>query len=149
MNIQDLEPYLDRVALFLKGDGVPNEVILKEIRTIYDATIKDKRLPQTSLGCGNCITRMFNQIQGAANRGEIVAKGKRMKFPKVEQIDLEEQIAEEQTKASIESLEIVTDLDIIDYSKMAWGELRKHAASKGIKVKGLRRGNIISKLKEL
>ena len=103
---------------------------------------------------------MFNQIQGAANRGEIVAKGKRMTFPKVEQIvtlaghfghnnqiDLEDQIAEEQTKTPIDSLEI--SLERVNYDKMAWGELRKHAASKGIKVKGLRRGSIISKLKLL
>ena len=171
MSIQDLEPYLDRVDLFLKGNGVPNQTILKEIRDIYDVTIKDKRLAKTSLGCGNCITRMFNQIQGAANRGEIVKQGKHMKFPKVEQIDLEEQIAEEtgsyfnvdtkvirdyikernaevdkQTKAPIETLEIKTDLDIINYNRMAWGAFKKHCTSKGIKVKGKTKEQLLKEL---
>ena len=146
MSIQDLEPYLDRVDLFLKGNGVPNQTILKEIRDIYDVTIKDKRLAKTSLGCGNCVTRMFNQIQGAANRGEIVKQGKHMKFPKVEQIDLEEQIAEEQTKAPIETLEIKTDLDIINYSRMAWGAFKKHCTSKGIKVKGKTKEQLLKEL---
>ena len=146
MSIQDLEPYLDRVDLFLKGNGVPNQTILKEIRDIYDVTIKDKRLAKTSLGCGNCVTRMFNQIQGAANRGEIIKQGKHMKFPKVEQIDLEEQIAEEQTKAPIETLEIKTDLDIINYSRMAWGAFKKHCTSKGIKVKGKTKEQLLKEL---
>jgi uncharacterized protein YuzB (UPF0349 family) len=209
MSIQDLEPYLDRVDLFLKGNGVPNQTILKEIRDIYDVTIKDKRLAKTSLGCGNCITRMFNQIQGAANRGEIVKQGKHMKFPKVEQIDLEDQIADEeswfdgvktanqetfdkikhqglvfeshsdleehtaeetgsyfnvdtkvirdyikernaevdkQTKAPIETLEIKTDLDIINYNRMAWGAFKKHCTSKGIKVKGKTKEQLLKEL---
>tara|TARA_R110000772_G_scaffold116972_2_gene222255 strand:- start:2764 stop:3207 length:444 start_codon:yes stop_codon:yes gene_type:complete len=147
MSIQDLEPYLDRVDLFLKGNGVPNQTILKEIRDIYDVTIKDKRLAKTSLGCGNCVTRMFNQIQGAANRGEIVKQGKHMKFPKLEQIDLEEQIAEEQTKAPIETLEIKTDIDIINYNRMAWGAFKKHCTSKGIKVKGKTKEQLLKELR--
>jgi hypothetical protein len=136
-----IEPHEARLDAYqqTKSFGGADTNELRELINIfmeYVANPKGDMIP--SLGCGNCVNKMFQRL--VTHREIERQKNVDLINNFIElntsnlQIDLEDQIKQEEAE---------------DLSKMAWGELKKYAKSKGVEVFGRRKADIIIDLNKL
>jgi len=136
--VKELEPFAKELSLYRENNTLPQGDVKTALEDIYDKYAPKNRkwgVMKTQRGCPTCLSDAMKCLSAAFIDSLVDFKA----IP--QQRDLEELIEEVKQEAKV--------VEVVDYNSMAWGELKKYAASKGIKVKGKRKPEIIEELNKL
>lgn len=171
--LEDIQPYYERIKLQQSGGGgIRNREMMLEIANIHFKYIHSKDFKTiTDIGCRVCVTRMMNQLVGLYNT-EIKKQGDKMTFPKQERPDIvvkSEDIlmSGDSNKKSDGLLEVIKPLTLEDLAEnikeiytiesdttvqvtevipKKWGAFKKYCTSKGLKVQGKTKKELLKEL---
>lgn len=142
--IKELNKYSEELTRYRKQGGLPQGDVKNALVDIYEANWESNKhwgSSKINRTCPSCISDMMKSL--CAEFEKNIRTHKIVKSPRERYAEALNEIRAEEQQEEFKKIQIV------DYTKLKWGELKSFATKHGVNIKGKKKVDILAELDEL